>query len=66
MDKEGSRVNDGSCKGRSSENKNMCSSSGGAQEKGKDKMKLSLHTKIGGKTSLDPSYFVLYLGSFPQ
>jgi hypothetical protein len=27
----------------------MCSSSGGAQEKGKDKMKLSLHTKIVGK-----------------
>jgi hypothetical protein len=43
--------------GRSSEN--ICSSSGGAQERRKDKMKLSSPTKIGGKTSLGPSYFLL-------
>jgi hypothetical protein len=35
------------------------SSSGGAQEKGKEGMKLSLQPKLVGKTSLGPSYFVL-------
>jgi hypothetical protein len=40
-------------------NENMCSFKGGAQEKGKTQMKLSLPSKLVGKTSLGPSYFVL-------
>ncbi len=35
---------------------NICSSSGGAQERGDE---TQFTTKIGGKTSLGPSYFVL-------
>ncbi len=59
MHKVSSRVgNYSSCTVRSSEN--ICSSSGGAQEKkGKTPMKLQFITKIGGKTSLGPSYFVV-------
>ncbi len=48
------------CAGRSDEN-NICSSSGGAQEKGKigwnDETQFT--TKISGKTSLGRSYVVL-------
>ncbi len=43
--------------GRSSEN--ICGSNEGAQEKTKNRMKLSFSTKIGGKFSLGPSYFIL-------
>jgi hypothetical protein len=45
-----------SCTGKSTQNK--CSSSEGAQEKGK-RDETQFTTKIGGKTSLGPSYFVL-------
>ncbi len=45
-----------SCTGERSEN--ICSSNGGAQEKGK-RDETQFTTKIGGKTSLGPSYFVL-------
>jgi hypothetical protein len=37
----------------------LAANSGGAQEKGKRKMKLQFTTKIGGKNRLGPSYFVL-------
>ncbi len=53
---QGSRVIIGSCTDKSTENK--CSSSEGAQEKGK-RDETQFTTKIGGKTSLGPSYFVL-------
>jgi hypothetical protein len=42
------------CTGKSSEN--ICNNSGSAQEKGDE---TQFTTKIGGKTSLGPSYFVL-------
>jgi len=48
---QGFESNYSSCTGRSSEN--ICSSSAGAQEKRKHQFT----TKIGGKTSLGPSYF---------
>jgi hypothetical protein len=54
---QGSRPFYSSCTVRSSQN--ICSSSGGAQEKGKERMKLSVYHKIGGKTSMGPSYFAL-------
>jgi hypothetical protein len=43
----------------------QCSSSGGAQEKGKEGMKLSLQPKLVGKTRLGPSYFRFVKFSFP-
>jgi hypothetical protein len=49
------KTNYSSCTGRSSEN--ICSSSGGAPKNEKRGTKFT--TKIGGKTSLDPSYFAL-------
>jgi hypothetical protein len=45
-----------SCTSRSSEN--ICNSSAGAQEK-ETKDETQFTTKIGGKTSLGPSYFFL-------
>jgi hypothetical protein len=44
------------CTSKSSEN--ICSNSGGAQEKGKT-MKTHSTTKTSGKTSLGPHYFTL-------
>jgi hypothetical protein len=46
-----------SCTDRSSEN--ISSSSGGAQEKMKEGMKLNLPPKLVGKTSWGPTCFVL-------
>jgi len=54
------------CRGRS--NENICRRSGGAQEKGKREWndETQFTTKISGKTSLGPSYFVLYfIPSYP-
>jgi hypothetical protein len=39
--------------------KNICSSTGGGQEKGKTRRKPKFTTQIGGKTSLGPSYCLL-------
>jgi hypothetical protein len=54
MPKVGSNYN--SYTGRS--NENICTSSGGAQEK-ETQDETQFTTKIGGKTSLGPHYFVL-------
>jgi len=51
-----SESNYSTCTARSSED--ICSTSGGALEKGKS-YETQFTTKIGGKTSLGPSYFVL-------
>jgi len=45
------------CTGRS--NENISSSSGGAQEKKERGNETQFIIKIGGKTNLGPSYFVL-------
>ncbi len=57
---QGSRLITVICSGRSSEN--ICSSSGrfkALKKKGKTRWNFSFTAKIGGKTSLGPSYLVL-------